>query len=216
VSRGTCKHEGCELPIYSRDICKKHWQHWYKTNPGPNRKTCTVEGCEKPRAGGGLCHKHYQRERQGIKPSARLVAYERLPDAEGFLACVDCDERRPHTIEHFATDKRVAGGLRKVCRVCTRKQTRSAALKKAFGITLAQKDAMRVAQGDVCLICERQFNSAKGRTAHVDHNHKTGAIRGLLCHHCNVMLGHAGEDIGVLQRAIAYLRAHAPSLKVVA
>jgi hypothetical protein len=39
----------------------------------------------------------------------------------------------------------------------------------------------------------------------VDHNHKTGAVRGLLCCKCNFILGHADDDVGILRRAISYL-----------
>jgi hypothetical protein len=40
----------------------------------------------------------------------------------------------------------------------------------------------------------------------VDHNHKTGMIRGLLCHRCNTGLGHFEEKIDLLHNAIEYLR----------
>jgi Recombination endonuclease VII len=40
---------------------------------------------------------------------------------------------------------------------------------------------------------------------HVDHDHKSGALRGLLCNRCNLMLGHAKDSAVTLQAAIDYL-----------
>jgi hypothetical protein len=40
---------------------------------------------------------------------------------------------------------------------------------------------------------------------HVDHNHMTGKVRGLLCHHCNVGIGHFEDNIVLLSNAITYL-----------
>lgn len=62
-----------------------------------------------------------------------------------------------------------------------------------------------------CAICYREFdmaNKGRGRSElfpHVDHNHDTGRVRGLLCNACNVSIGRFGESIETLQRAIAYL-----------
>lgn len=87
--------------------------------------------------------------------------------------------------------------------------------RKKYGITVAEFDAMVVAQRGVCAIC-----GTEGRELHiartikgdpnltVDHDHATGAIRGLLCIDCNNLLGRAADDTDILYRAIEYLRAH--------
>lgn len=64
------------------------------------------------------------------------------------------------------------------------------------------------AQGGKCATCERPIPPA-GRTRHVDHNHTTGRIRGILCQPCNVALGHLQENPDTLRRMIAYLEADA-------
>jgi len=61
-------------------------------------------------------------------------------------------------------------------------------------------DDMLREQGGICAICLQ--TSGKW---HLDHNHKTGKIRGILCHHCNTGLGNLKDDVAVLKRAIAYL-----------
>lgn len=64
------------------------------------------------------------------------------------------------------------------------------------------------AQSGACAMCALRLDSStKTSTPHVDHDHQTGKVRGILCHHCNVLLGHAREDEGLLRRAIAYLGA---------
>lgn len=79
-------------------------------------------------------------------------------------------------------------------------------LKKAYGITLKQWGEMFEAQGKVCAICGT--DEPKGRGWQTDHDHQTGAIRSILCHHCNTLLGHSIESEEILMSAIAYLRKH--------
>lgn len=66
-------------------------------------------------------------------------------------------------------------------------------------------------QGGVCACCGSKAPGGKGRLFHVDHDHDSGRVRGLLCHGCNVGIGHFGDDPTRLERAIAYLRGGASS-----
>lgn len=71
------------------------------------------------------------------------------------------------------------------------------------------------AQNGVCAICRQPETAAGGwgekraRKLSIDHCHATEGLRGLLCSNCNIMLGHAHDDIAVLQAAIDYLKLHA-------
>lgn len=76
-------------------------------------------------------------------------------------------------------------------------------ISKTYGITKEQYDQMLREQKGVCIICGNT-NKSKIRLA-VDHDHKTGKVRGLLCSRCNVALGLVGDDIIVLQEMISYL-----------
>jgi hypothetical protein len=78
---------------------------------------------------------------------------------------------------------------------------------RKFGITLAERDELLAAQGNVCAICQGD-NSGSKRDWHIDHCHKSNQIRGILCHPCNLLLGFAKEDTHVLERAISYIKAH--------
>jgi hypothetical protein len=80
-------------------------------------------------------------------------------------------------------------------------------LRKTFGITLGRYHGMLADQGGRCAICGGSEPGGRG-SFHVDHDHATGAIRGLLCLRCNAMLGHARDDEAVLERAIEYVRTH--------
>jgi hypothetical protein len=84
---------------------------------------------------------------------------------------------------------------------------RKADLKKKFGITPEQFEAMFVAQGSACAMCGALTSGTK-RNFHVDHCHKTGTIRAILCHNCNLMLGHARDSTEILTAAISYLKIH--------
>ncbi len=78
-------------------------------------------------------------------------------------------------------------------------------LRRQFGITLETYLEMLNSQGGCCAICSRPPN---GKSLAVDHCHKTGLIRGLLCNGCNVGIGHLQDDPEVLARALAYLKRH--------
>ena len=74
-----------------------------------------------------------------------------------------------------------------------------------YRMTIEEFHAMFLRQGQVCAICKNDEPYGK-RTWHVDHDHKTGKIRGILCSPCNLMLGHAKDNPETLRAASAYLR----------
>ena len=66
------------------------------------------------------------------------------------------------------------------------------------------------AQGGTCAVCS-------GPAQHVDHDHETGEVRGVLCFNCNQALGNARDDAAVLRRLARYLELHRkPALRLVA
>lgn len=77
-----------------------------------------------------------------------------------------------------------------------------------YGLTVESFDALIVKQRGCCAVCAGALPT--GRLRHVDHDHQTGAVRGVLCQHCNQLLGFAREDIRILAGAIAYLGRHKP------
>ena len=77
-------------------------------------------------------------------------------------------------------------------------------LRKAYGISLEDYNEMLSEQNDCCAICRRHY-SLFNRKLSVDHDHKTGAVRGLLCKDCNTSLGQFNDDVDTLLSAISYL-----------
>jgi hypothetical protein len=99
---------------------------------------------------------------------------------------------------------------RAVYRERDRATKRTSMLRRRYGITQADYEAMLRAQGGACAIC-RATSSNNGREEtyfDVDHDHVTKRVRGLLCRHCNVLLGSLEKDAALLEAAKAYLAAH--------
>lgn len=83
-------------------------------------------------------------------------------------------------------------------------------LKHRYGLPIGGWAKMAAEQNDTCAACGLPFG---GRTIAVDHDHKTGVIRGLIHRQCNSMIGLANESATTLERAAAYLRKHQGNLK---
>lgn len=130
--------------------------------------------------------------------------------------CRVCCERKPRAEMARSKD---AGNI---CKKCLTAKTRAWAsqhrsvwdrttwashLRRKFGITHEQYDAMLVKQGGRCAIC-RVLSTESPKRFHVDHNHATGVVRGLLCYRCNTGLGVFLDDISRLKSAIKYLKEH--------
>jgi hypothetical protein len=83
-----------------------------------------------------------------------------------------------------------------------RARQREAALKRMYGITAEERDALLEAQGGVCAICGALDEF---RAMNVDHDHETGLVRGILCAGCNLGLGNFKDSLDKLKAAVAYL-----------
>lgn len=74
---------------------------------------------------------------------------------------------------------------------------------RKYGLTKEQADHLLSVCFGACPLCHKRFS--KWRPACVDHDHRTGRVRGLLCSPCNADLGALHEDVGWLRRAAEYL-----------
>jgi len=79
-------------------------------------------------------------------------------------------------------------------------------LKCRYGLTIEQWNDIFEEQKGICPICLLHMDECVKKELHVDHCHKTGKVRGLLCSTCNKALGLFHDDFEMLERAIVYLK----------
>jgi len=112
----------------------------------------------------------------------------------------------------FYKDKAFKDGLRNICKSCDNKKTkrnyRKYDLKKRYSLTLEQYDVLFKSQEGRCKICNISEDNL-GYKLCVDHCHKTGIVRGLLCKPCNLIVGNSKENIEILKKAITYVGEYA-------
>ena len=138
--------------------------------------------------------------------------------------CRVCGQEKNLLADYYLSrkDPTLASSYSYECKECTIKRTveynknnsssvRSQYLKRQYGLTFEEFDAMLSSQDNACAICgTREPSKNRGRTRrfHVDHCHKTGKVRGLLCKSCNIALGEIGDNIHTLKSMIQYLESH--------
>lgn len=134
--------------------------------------------------------------------------------------CTGCKQEKPLT--DFWKDRRRKGGLIAQCKECRKARfnqyrnrsgynlkrywsdpqgERERHLIRKYGVTLADYDRMFAKQDGKCAICKK----TQERAFDVDHCHKTGRVRGLLCTSCNRMIGHGGDSAERLLAGASYL-----------
>lgn len=85
-----------------------------------------------------------------------------------------------------------------------KRKARDAYYRRTFGITADDFDSLLGEQGGGCAICG--CVPERAASFHLDHDHVTGEIRGILCLSCNQALGHFRDDAALLERAAEYVR----------
>jgi hypothetical protein len=204
--RGPCAIDGCSKQIAAKGWCAAHYSRnrkygdplaWRK----PSKQVCTVDDCKLPRVGDGLCSLHYRRMRRygttDLPPRPVHV------DPEPFK-CKQCGADLP---------KRRAGKRSYCSTECAeswaywwRQTTHRSRWLKKYGLTVEDFDRILQEQNGRCAICGS--DDPRYRNWCVDHDHETGAVRGLLCILCNSGLGKFRDDVDTIYRAAQYLLDH--------
>lgn len=84
-------------------------------------------------------------------------------------------------------------------------------IKRRYGLSIERYNEMLAEQKLQCAICGGQHDPSKKRgRLYVDHDHKTGEVRALLCKKCNSAIGYFEENPDAMLKAIDYLKNHNP------
>ena len=143
--------------------------------------------------------------------------------------CSMCQTEKP--LDSFCKHKAKHDGLNNNCKACVKEYTsknkeqvkkyksdyyfanrekciekhRRNYLKRKYNVTVEWYDEQLKKQNGQCMICGTTEGGGISSTLHVDHNHETGQIRGLLCRPCNTGIGLFKEKIDLLEKAIQYV-----------
>lgn len=176
-------------------------------------RTCDIEGCNGKHYAKGLCGKCY-------RAKYKKEHYKKLKEKAKKYRDTHKEEKR----QYWKKNKKRLKKLRKAyCkknkarvlklakahrlknRVKIKEQLRNGDLKRHYNINLEDYDKLLKEQNCRCAICGITPKEQNNKDLAVDHCHKTKKIRGLLCSKCNFLIGHADENIEILQSAINYL-----------
>ena len=113
--------------------------------------------------------------------------------------CPTCNQDKD--LSEFWQSKAYKDGYRTPCKQCNKEQVWMGNLLRKYGIKPKEFLNLFHQQGGRCSICKVSFN---GRP-HIDHDHNTGLVRGLLCGKCNSALGFFDDNIELVRNALTYL-----------
>lgn len=110
---------------------------------------------------------------------------------------------------------RNADGLHSYCKNCMSKYSKKWWSKNgedyhylyAYGITKEEAKLLSQKQNNKCALClkDLEFKIGFTNSAHVDHCHATGKVRGILCGNCNTALGKLGDSVESIKKVLKYL-----------
>ena len=147
------------------------------------------------------CNTKWHNEKKARAKAAKALAVRQIRPP-----CIGCGSAVPPSLKSGTVY------CSRVCRVKTvsEERQRTGAMRaymrqRLYGVSAEEFEAMLVTQDGACAICRSTTPGGRGNF-HVDHDHATGRIRGLLCHGCNVGLGNFRDQPDLLETAAAYLR----------
>lgn len=184
----TCTLDFCDEPIRAKGLCAFHYhrrargaalvpRNWRDTVVLNRDRWCTYEECVRPVYARGLCKMHYQQE-------TYVPAEPRDPARFGVCTVDGCDRFRASETGRT---------------YCVKHRHWDSHLKHTYGLSIEKWDALLAEQGGGCAICHRTDK------LHVDHDHDTREVRGILCGGCNRALGCMDDDPERMLAAARYL-----------
>lgn len=133
----------------------------------------------------------------GISKSIYQRTYEER-NRDGLRFCPTCKQWLDLET-WFRTHAKSPGGRNTYCRTCENKRKRKTHLQRTYGLSEEDSNKLLERANKVCEICRKQDQLV------IDHCHDTNKVRGLLCHKCNLGIGHFQDSPALLREAIKYL-----------
>lgn len=196
-----CSINDCERIHYARKMCALHWKQARKAGEF-GHKDCLQDGCKKHGVSRGYCDAHYDINRHLGLFGGKICEQDR---------CERTQVSRGYCRNHYQIIRMSGGWGGNECSIkncnniaiglgyCRRHYW----LHKQYGIDPYLYDELEIKQNKLCAICNK-ITIGVGRL-HLDHDHKTGKVRGLLCSNCNTSLGGFMDDVELLKKAIEYI-----------
>ena len=173
-------------------VCEFCYPEYMLRKHGP----CKVDDCGGIVKARGLCGTHYGRWLRWGTTGER--------ERPKMLECLKCKQVFPRELFPSAKELYCAE-----CLPLIRQERNANRRSRASGVERSAAE-LRKAQDGKCAICGVREAYAPRKRLAVDHDHRTGAIRGLLCGNCNAGLGQFKDNPELLAAAVRYLQEHGP------
>ena len=176
-----CKDAECNSNAISKGYCDKHYRRFKKYGNAKTvhkhvNKTCIDDECNNNAISKGYCDKHYRRFKK--KGTSKILQRKQVCKIDG------CQSK------HLAKS------------LCYTHYWMSAKKVKIDH----KADMLIKTHSGLCDICGLDNSGSSGRRLAIDHDHKTGTVRGMLCQKCNVGLGNFNDNPELLAKAIRYIK----------
>lgn len=115
------------------------------------------------------------------------------------------ERKRKYNRKYYADNSERRRRYLQEWRVSNPEYSRKYDRMRKYGMSAEDYEILLMTQNGCCAICGTDTPGGNSKVFHVDHNHATSHVRGLLCHSCNVALGHLKDDPLIVRAALEYL-----------
>lgn len=180
MGKASCISSDCARPPRYRGYCEACYQRWYRSGTFQMLLRTSAEP-----------HRLTGVDVGNARATCSICGPTEIRIRKGNRGHECMAVRRRHTQERQASKRLGASGAR---------GAHSSRIQQKYGMALAEWEALLVGQSGRCAICSDPLTDP-----HVDHCHKTGRVRGLLCKHCNFGIGFLKDSVTALAAAQDYL-----------
>ena len=220
-----CKVQGCTTLAGVAGVCYKHYKQLQRHGKtGKEVSAKLIDGKKLQEHPLYNTWRSFTRVKCGTQVCEAWLDFEQFvhdvpakPDGKASLRRLDTSKLfEPNNVFWYTTItpehiKKENARKQKEFRNANPDYARWKSIKSNYGLSQEEYLQLSTAQNNLCAICKcpetRTTKTGQLMNLHVDHNHASKAIRGLLCHKCNAALGLFNDNIANLQVAIDYLQA---------